>query len=135
MNPKYMLDTNMCIYLMKNQSVSVAARFEQCYYGDVVISTITLAELQYGVDCSTHKEQNQQSLAALLEDIPALPFDVSAASAYGVIRYATRGKKSDALDKLIAAHAVSLGVTLVTSNERDFSAYPRLALENWTESL
>jgi len=131
---KYMLDTNMCIYLMKNQPASVAKRFADCYYGDVVISAITLAELQYGVECSAEKKQNQKALELLLEDIPAMSFDVSAASTYGIIRAATREKKSDALDKLIAAHAISIDAILVTNNERDFKAYPGLKLENWTES-
>lgn len=129
-----MLDTNMCIYLMKNQPVSVARRFAECYYGDVVISAITLAELQYGVECSTDKKQNQEALELLLEDIPALPFEISAAVAYGIIRAASREKKSDALDKLIAAHAISLDAILVTNNERDFKIYPGLKLENWTEN-
>lgn len=129
-----MLDTNMCIYLMKNQPVSVARRFAECYYGDVAISAITLAELQYGVACSTEKKQNQEALELLLEDIPAMPFEVSAAAAYGIIRAASREKKSDALDKLIAAHAISLDAILVTNNERDFKIYPGLKLENWTEN-
>lgn len=129
-----MLDTNMCIYLMKNQPASVAKRFADCYYGDVVISTITLAELQYGVECSTEKIQNHNALSLLLEDIPAMLFDISAAANYGVICAATREKKSDALDKLIAAHAISLDAILVTNNERDFKSYPGLKLENWTES-
>ena len=129
-----MLDTNMCIYLMKNQPSSVAKKFADCYYGDVAISAITLAELQYGVECSSDKKHNHKALTLLLEDIPAMPFDVSAASTYGVIRAATREKKSDALDKLIAAHAISLDAILVTNNERDFKAYPGLKLENWTEN-
>lgn len=129
-----MLDTNMCIYLMKNQPASIAKRFADCYYGDVVISTITLAELQYGVECSTEKIQNHNALSLLLEDIPAMLFDISAAANYGVICAATREKKSDALDKLIAAHAISLDAILVTNNERDFKSYPGLKLENWTES-
>jgi tRNA(fMet)-specific endonuclease VapC len=119
---------------MKNQPASVAKRFADCYYGDVVISTITLAELQYGVECSTEKIQNHNALSLLLEDIPAMLFDISAAANYGVICAATREKKSDALDKLIAAHAISLDAILVTNNERDFKSYPGLKLENWTES-
>lgn len=131
---KYMLDTNICIYLIKNRPLSVAARFAACYRGEVVISAITLTELQYGVECSTEKERNQHALALLLEDIPAVPFDVSAASAYGIIRAATRDRKRDALDKLIAAHAVALGVTLITNNERDFKDYPGLKLDNWADN-
>ena len=129
-----MLDTNMCIYLMKNQPASVVKQFADCYYGDVAISAITLAELQYGVECSNEKKQNHKALVLLLKDIPAMPFDVTAASAYGIIRAATREKKRDALDKLIAAHAISLDAILVTNHERDFKAYPGLKLENWTEN-
>ena len=72
------------------------------------------------------------NLAALIEDIPVLPFDAKAAGAYGPIREATRERKKDHLDKLIAAHAVSVGVTLVTNNERDFAAYPGVKVENWS---
>jgi tRNA(fMet)-specific endonuclease VapC len=129
--PRYMLDTNMCIYLMKNQPEEVARRFEQCFVGDVVMSAITYAELEYGVAVCANRARERRNLAALIEDIPVLPFGVDAAAAYGPIREATRERKKDALDKLIAAHAVSVGVTLVTNNERDFAAYPGLKVENW----
>lgn len=127
----FMLDTSMCIYLMKNQPESVAKRFAQCYVGDVVISVITYAELEYGVKVSASSARERRNLAALIEDIPVAPFDVDAAKAYGPIREATRERKRDQLDKLIAAHAVSLNVTLVTNNERDFEIYPGLKIENW----
>ncbi|MDR6420025.1 tRNA(fMet)-specific endonuclease VapC [Paraburkholderia phenoliruptrix] len=126
-----MLDTNMCIYLMKNQPEQVAKRFAECFVGDVVMSAITFAELEYGVSVSANRARERRNLAALAEDIPVAPFDGAAASAYGPIREATRERKKDQLDKLIAAHAVSLDVVLVTNNERDFSAYPGLRVENW----
>jgi len=129
--PRYMLDTNICIYLMKHQPESVARRFAQCYVGDVVISAITFAELEYGVAASTNPKRERKNLANLVEDIPVMPFDNAACVAYGPIRLATRNIKRDALAKLIAAHAVSLNVTLVTNNEKDFSEYPGVALENW----
>jgi tRNA(fMet)-specific endonuclease VapC len=131
--PRYLLDTNMCIYLMKNQPEVVARRFAQCYVGDVVISAITLAELEYGVSVAADPERERSNLTSLIEDIPVMPFDGAAAAAYGPIRCATREAKKDALDKLIAAHAVALQVTLVTNNERDFAKYPGLVLENWLE--
>jgi len=127
----FMLDTNMCIYLMKNQPEQVAKRFAQCYVGDVVMSAITYAELEFGVTVSENSARERRNLASLVEDIPVVPFDAEAAQAYGPIREATRDRKKDQLDKLIAAHAVSLGVTLVTNNERDFTAYPGLKIENW----
>lgn len=131
--PLYMLDTNMCIYLMKKQPEHVARRFAQCFVGDVVMSAITAAELEYGVSVSANSARERKNLDALVEDIPVVPFDFSAAVAYGPIREATRDRKRDHLDKLIAAHAVALDVTLVTNNERDFAAYPGLRVENWLD--
>lgn len=129
--PRYMLDTKICIYLMKQQPAVVAHRFEQCLVGDVVMSAITYAELEYGVAASQNPELNLRELHALVEDIQVVPFDQSAGTAYGPIRMATRTSRQDHLDKLIAAHAVSLGVTLVTNNEKDFVRYPGLSVENW----
>jgi tRNA(fMet)-specific endonuclease VapC len=129
--PRYMLDTNMCIYLMKNQPDQVAQRFAECFVGDVVMSAITFAELEYGVTVSASRARERRNLAALIEDIPVQPFDSAAASAYGPIREATRERKKDQFDTLIAAHAVSLDVVLVTNNERDFAAYPGVKIENW----
>lgn len=129
--PRYILDTNMCIYLMKNQPEEVAQRFAQCYVGDVVISAITLAELEFGVSVCTDPERERRNLDALIEMIEVKSFDVSATRSYGSVRKATMERKPDHLDKLIAAHAISLGTTLVTNNVRDFAAYPSLIVENW----
>ncbi|MEY3747984.1 MAG: hypothetical protein RL194_1443 [Pseudomonadota bacterium] len=129
--PQYMLDTNMCIYLMKNQPEEVARRFSQCYVGDVVMSSITYAELEYGVAVAADPDRERRNLANLVEDIQVAPFDASAGVAYGQVRLATRDIKKDALDKLIAAHALSLNAILVTNNEKDFAKYPGVAIENW----
>lgn len=129
--PRYMFDTNMCIYLMKNQPEEVARRFADCYVGDVVMSAITFAELEYGVSVCARPERERENLASLAEDIPVAPFDRAAAIAYGPIRQATRDSKKDHLDKLIAAHAVALDVVLVTNNLKDFAKYPGLKAENW----
>ena len=135
MRPKYMLDTNICIYLMKHQPPAVRARFAECFVGDVVISAITLAELEYGVACSGDaRAHNQALLDSLLEDIPVEPFNARAANAYGPLRFGYRARNKDALDKLIAAHAVSLGVTLVTNNEADFHGFAGLVVENWVNN-
>ena len=127
----FMLDTNMCIYLMKNQPEEVARRFARCVVGDVVMSAITFAELEFGVTISANPTRERRNLVSLVEDIPVIPFDAAAACAYGPIREATRERKKDQMDKMIAAHAVALGVALVTNNEKDFAAYPGLRIENW----
>lgn len=132
--PLYMLDTNMCIYLMKNQPERVANRFAACQVGDVVMSAITFAELEYGVSVAADPERETQNLEDLIELIPVMPFDVAAGRAYGPVRKATREKKADHLDKLIAAHARSLDAILVTNNVRDFAVYPELTIENWLET-
>lgn len=128
-----MLDTNMCIYLMKNQPAQVAERFAQCYVGEVVMSAITFAELSYGVWVSADPKREAKNLSSLVEDIPVAPFDALAGSLYGPIRLATRENKKDHLDKLIAAHAKALSVTLVTNNLKDFERYPGVTAENWID--
>lgn len=133
--PRYMLDTNICIYLMKHQPPQVRERFAACYVGDVVISAITLAELEFGVACSPEAQaRNQAALASLLEDIQVAPFEAAAARAYGPLRAQHRDRNRNALDKLIAAHAMALQVVLVTNNESDFLAFPGLVVENWVNS-
>jgi tRNA(fMet)-specific endonuclease VapC len=135
MTPKFMLDTNICIYLIKHHPPEAAKRFAECYVGEVVISAITLAELEYGVICSgENMAHNRKALTSLLEDIGVAPFDGIAAHAYGHVRHATNTRKRDALDKLIAAHAIALDITLVTNNKADFAAYPGVKLENWVGS-
>lgn len=119
---------------MKQQPEAVARRFAQCYVGDVVMSAITYAKLAYGVAVSANPAREQANLMALAEDIPVAPFDAAAGVAYGPIRLATRESRKDHLNKLIAAHAVSLGVTVVTNNVKDFAQYPGVAIENWLEA-
>ena len=135
MKPRYMLDTNICIYLMKHQPPQVRARFADCFVGDVVISAITLAELEFGVASSGEsRARNQAALDDLIGDIPVATFDARAARAYGPLRAANRERNKDALDKLIASHALSMGVTLVTNNETDFRGFDGLAIENWVDN-
>ena len=131
-----MLDTNTCIYLIKHQPPEVRQRFELCYVGDIVISAITLAELEYGIACSPPDTQaiNQLALEGLLEDLVVAPFDKLAARAYGPVRLANKVRQRDALDKLIASHAIAMNVTLVTNNEADFAHYQNLKIENWVNS-
>lgn len=131
----YMLDTNICIYIMRNQPPKVAGRLNELYYGDAVISAVTLAELTAGVEMQlATRPQNAKALMALLEDLPVLPFDRLAAASYGRLRAAVPDRRRDALDRLIAAHAIAVGTTLVTNNETDFAGYPGLTVENWATS-
>jgi tRNA(fMet)-specific endonuclease VapC len=132
---RYMLDTNICIYLIKRQPVQVVARLEALNLGEAVISVVTYAELRAGLEMQTaNRVRDEQVLALLVSRIPVLPFDSVAAVHYGILRAAVRERKRDALDRLIAAHAVSEGATLVTNNESDFKDYPGLVVENWVNS-
>jgi tRNA(fMet)-specific endonuclease VapC len=132
LRPHYLLDTNICIYLMKHQPPQVAERFARCQVGEVVISAITAAELEFGVLASgPEAARNREALEQFVREVPVAPFDGRAAQAYGPVRLATRLRRRDALDKLIAAHALALGVTLVTNNPVDFQTYPELRIENW----
>jgi tRNA(fMet)-specific endonuclease VapC len=132
---RYMLDTNICIYLMRSQPPQVATRFADLSVGDAVMSAITYAELRYGVALRPDEaDRAEAALAALVEDIPVLPFDALAAECYGILRAGVRDRQRNALDRLIAAHALAHGLTLVTNNEADFIVYPGLQVENWVAS-
>ena len=132
---RYMLDTNMCIYLIKNHPPQVLRRLEALTQGSVVMSVVTYAELRAGLEIqSADRQQDERVLALLIGRIPVLPFTQSDAESFGVLRAAVRDRNRDAMDRLIAAHAVSVGVTLVTNNEADFKGYPGLQVDNWTQS-
>ncbi len=130
-DPDLMLDTSLCIYLMKNQPLEIARRFAQCYYGEMVICAVTFAELSYGVAVSEHPLREKKNLTALVEDIPVVPFYVAAGLAYRPIRLATRKPRKDQLDKMIAALSKALKVTLVTKHVKDFEKYRGIRIANW----
>jgi tRNA(fMet)-specific endonuclease VapC len=131
----YMLDTNICIHLIQNHPQEVLERFRSLRQGDVVISVVTLAELRHGVERNPAlKAKAAHALDGLLAYLPVMPFDEDAATSYGVLAAAVKDRKRDALDRLIAAHAVSLELTLVTNNEADFRDFPGLKLENWCKT-
>lgn len=132
---RYMLDTNICIYLMRSRSRKLDARFASLRIGDACISSITLGELRVGVEKSLHRKADEAALSRLLEDLMVAPFDAQAAVSYGILRAVVPSRQRNALDRLIAAHAISLGATLVTNNEGDFSGYTGLAVENWVAPL
>ena len=130
---KFMLDTNICIYIIKRQPGSVLGRVESHPVGDIGISVITLAELEYGVSKSSKPARNRDALEQFVSSLEVAPFDRQATVAYGKIR-ALLEKKGDligSMDLLIAAHAVTLGIRLVTNNVREFKRVPGLRVENW----
>lgn len=132
---RFMLDTNICIYLMQKHLPAVAARFAELAVGDAVMSAITLAELAAGLERNpATREHNRRVLGRLTELVNVAPFDENAAASFGAFHSAVRDRRRDALDRLIAAHAVSVGATLVTNNEGDFKGYPGLVVENWVAS-
>ena len=130
-----MLDTDICFYTIKRKPIRVLKRLEACQPGMVVMSVITFAELINGAKKSQHVEANLRRLNALSELIEVLPFDKDAAMAYGDVRsdLEKRGLIIGGNDLFIAAHALSLKMTLVTNNQREFSRVNGLNIENWVE--
>lgn len=130
---RYLLDTNICIYLIKKKPQNVLQKFEAQPPGEIGISAITIAELQFGVHKSHYPAQNQRALEQFLIPLVIIEFDYLAAAAYGQIRalLERQGTPIGSLDMLIAAQALSLDVTLITNNTREFSRIPNLKVANW----
>ncbi len=129
---KYLLDTNICIYLINVRPPQVLDRFRREAIGDIGVSAITAAELAYGV-AKSGSARNRAALEKFLAPLEIAQFDAPAFWHYGEIRarLERRGKPIGALDTLIAAHALALGTTLVTNNEAEFSRVDGLRIENW----
>ncbi len=131
----YMLDTNICIYIMRKKPEKVLQRFRDELNDGICISSITLAELEYGMKHSSNPLKNEQALLRFLVPLSVLPFGTAAASEYGEIRayLQSLGTPIGPLDMLIASHARAEGMILVTNNVREFERVPNLELENWVE--
>lgn len=131
----YMLDTNICIYAIKNKPEQVLQRLKENLGKGLCISAITLAELEHGVEKSAHPEKNAAALLQFLAILDVLPFDDLAAVEYGRIcaYLQKRGTPIETMDMLIAGHARAEGLTLVTNNVREFARVPALRVENWAE--
>jgi tRNA(fMet)-specific endonuclease VapC len=131
---KYMLDTNICIYLIKQKPEKVLRHFKAHSLGDVGISSITLAELRYGAEKSQQVQKNRGALDEFTLPLEIVDFDEEAASAYGTVRAALEkaGTPVGSMDMLIGAHALSLGVTLVTNNMSEFKQIKNLKLVDWS---
>jgi tRNA(fMet)-specific endonuclease VapC len=127
-----MLDTNTCVFVMNNV-VSVRDRFLAEYPHGLCVSAITEAELWFGVENSSRLEKNTETLMAFLATVDTMPFDTVAAAAYGRVRAELKrvGTLIGSMDMLIAAHAMSLGLTLVTNNTREFGRVAGLSIVDW----
>lgn len=128
-----MIDTNICIYIMNQRPPGVINKFKNFEVGDIGVSSITVAELQYGVEKSGHPRMNQGRLDAFIAPFDIVGFDQSAASAYGGIRFQLemQGQPIGPLDLLIAAQAVAGELILVTNNEKEFKRISGLKVQNW----
>jgi tRNA(fMet)-specific endonuclease VapC len=131
---KYMLDTNICIYLIKQKPEKLLRRFKTHFVGEIGISSITTAELRFGVEKSQQVEKNRQALDEFILPLEIADFDEKAAESYGKVRTLLErtGKPIGSMDMLIGAHALSLGVTLVTNNTSEFKQIKKLKIADWS---
>ena len=132
---RYMLDTNICIYVIKTKPEKVFQKLQTIHPEDVCISSVTYAELVHGVEKSIAVEKNRLALSMLLANMEILDFDAVAANCYGKIRadLEKKGTPIGPLDMMIAGHAQSLGYTIVTNYVKQFSRVAALKIENWAE--
>ena len=130
---RYLLDTNICIYIIKRKPINVIERFKLTDVSQIGISSITLSELVYGAAKSSKPEQNQIALTQFAAPLEILPYDDGAAQYYGDLRAGLekKGTPIGSLDMLIAAHALSIDCILITNNEKEFIRIPRLKIDNW----
>jgi len=131
---RFMIDTSTCIFLIRKKLPGLLDRVTRCAPGDLGLSIVTVAELAYGVAKSSQPERNREALEEFLLPLEIAEFDSDAARAYGLVRanLESRGTPIGSLDTLIGAHALSLGVTLVTNNTREFKRIPTLQLADWS---
>ncbi len=130
---EFMLDTNICIYLINKQPIKIIKKLKSIKTGDICISSITSSELWFGVSKSSYPKQNSLALTEFLSSINTVGFDDEVAINYGQIRAHLEGKGKiiGAMDMLIGAHALALSLTLVTNNLREFKRIPNLKVVNW----
>lgn len=131
---KYLLDTNICIYVINNRPPQVIARFREKALSSVAVSALTVSELAFGA-AKSGSQRNLETLEKFLAPVDILPFDEACAWQYGQVRaHLSRiGTPIGSIDQLIAAHALALDAVLVTNNVREFQRVPSLRIENWAE--
>jgi tRNA(fMet)-specific endonuclease VapC len=132
---KHLLDTNVCVDYLRGRDPGVLQRFRESSPGDLCLSSVVVAELRYGADKSSEPRKNHSRLDVFLGEIACEDFDSRAAAEFGRLRalLESRGLSIGPYDMMIAAHALSLGLTLVTDNVREFSRVEGLRIENWRE--
>jgi tRNA(fMet)-specific endonuclease VapC len=132
---KFLLDTNICIYIIKQKPISVKQRLQTVNPSDIALSIITLAELEYGAAKSHNPSRNRKTLNTFCNPFEIIGFNPENAQIFGEIRteLEKRGQPIGSYDLLIAAQALSRGLTVVTNNIKEFSRIDRLGLENWAE--
>ncbi|MBW2328615.1 MAG: type II toxin-antitoxin system VapC family toxin [Deltaproteobacteria bacterium] len=130
---RYLLDTNICIAIIKDCPAEVKEKLEQTAIGEVAISSVVLAELCYGIELSSKQKQNREALDNFLQYATVLDWPEKAGIEYGRIRAFLKGRGTPigANDLLIAVHALAIDATLVSDNTREFQRVPGLRLENW----
>lgn len=131
---KYMLDTNILVFLIRNKSDRLIQRLKRVDISDVCVSSVTYAELVYGVEKSANKDKNRIALMTVLSGIKVLPYEEAGGEEYGVIRadLERKGSVIGPNDLLIASHAKALGLTLITNNMKEFGRINGLTVEDWT---
>ena len=131
---KYLLDTNICVFVIRQKSRSISEKFAQFQPDELVISAVTLAELRYGADKSSNPNKNHAALNMFLVPFALMDFDVECAEIYGIVRTQLErsGTPIGPLDTMIAAHALRLKLPLVANNVREFERVAGLVLEDWT---
>ena len=135
MEPRYLLDTNICIYIREQRPEAVLRRFRKLRPGEAALSVITYGELLYGAQKSSFRTAALERLSELMQWLPALPLPETAAEAYGLIRteLAAKGQMIGNNDLWIAAHAIAASLILVTNNEKEFRRVRGLRIQNWAD--
>lgn len=133
---RYLLDTNICIYIIKEKPAHTVEIFRQHPFGTIAVSTVTEAELAYGVSKSLFVDKNRTSLKKFLEPLTVIPFSSQSAYEFGRLRsyLEKKGSSIGPYDLMLASQALSDNLTLVTNNEFEFSRVPNLKIENWAKS-
>jgi tRNA(fMet)-specific endonuclease VapC len=133
---KYLLDTDTCIFIINQKPEGVRRKMQSIPIGDIAVSSVTVSELEYGVAKSAASQKNQAALNKFLMPLEIVAYDESAARHYGAMRahLEEKGTPIGSMDMMIAAHALSLSLTVVTNNVREFKRVQGLKVEDWTQA-